>query len=439
MRDEKRGQGTPTTASAKIQEILDNCNDGGKIDLHVFREFPIDGLPDIYRDIIREYADALNAPIDYVAAGAFVGVATAAGFKWTIKHGAYSNSPVLWFMLVGASGTNKTEPIARLLEPLNARDLELGRQYNEELRQYRNAAAMGETPGLAPIERLIIIRDSTPEGRAVAMMNNPDRLLWLRDELAGIIMDFGRYSKSGEMQDLLTAWSGKTNKITRKNSETITIAKPYLNIIGGIQPMILAQLFSKSEFVWSGFNQRWLCAYPEPRPLEYKPSREIDRAQVMRWDGLITRILENSDQLAPESERELRLSLEAAQVHAEFERDIIDRWNATADDYEKAVLSKMKIQIFRLAAVVQIMWLYGGGEISREVCGETMRYCVRLCEYFIDTAQAARQDLGGVREPGKEETIKRLISLYPDANYTKLGEALGVTQQRISAIMRGKK
>ncbi len=127
------------------------------------------------------------------------------------------------------------------------------------------------------------------------------------------------------------------------------------------------------------------------------------------------------------------LSDGARQVYDHYCDLIIDEINASDDDYRRGMLSKFKIHILRLAATVQVM--HGGGEIS----GETMSYCQRLCDYFIECAQAVHEDITCDQQPrtiGNEEFIREIFRRYDVKSQSALADAMGITQPAISKALK---
>ena len=196
-------------------------DDDGMFSLHQPRKMPIDGLPAYVRQIIKEYAAALVAPVDFVAAAVLVAAATAAGKNCKVKTGIYTNHPSGWYALVAPSGFNKSEPVKQVLLPFTELDRGNYLRYREQLKQLED----GDNRDAVHWEQ-IIISDITPEARNQALMHNPVRLLSYCDELQGMMNNFCRYNKSGEVEQLLSIWSNAGYPVNRKKDIPLCITDP---------------------------------------------------------------------------------------------------------------------------------------------------------------------------------------------------------------------
>ena len=59
------------------------------------------------------------------------------------------------------------------------------------------------------------LSDSTPEARNQVLSVNPNGILLYRDELKGMIDDFCRYAKSGELSQMLSMFDSDTIVVNR--------------------------------------------------------------------------------------------------------------------------------------------------------------------------------------------------------------------------------
>jgi len=80
------------------------------------------------------------------------------------------------------------------------------------LRAYRQA---GDDKGDKPVFKQYVISDSTPEARNQVLSVNPNGILLYRDELKGMIDDFCRYAKSGELSQMLSMFDSDTIVVNR--------------------------------------------------------------------------------------------------------------------------------------------------------------------------------------------------------------------------------
>ncbi len=86
--------------------------------------------------------------------------------------------------------------------------------------------------------------------------------------------NFNRYNKGSEEQFWLSVWSGKAIRINRKTTEPTFIAKPFISVIGTIQPAVLNELADKRTE--NGFLDRLLFVAPENLKKEYWSETELN-------------------------------------------------------------------------------------------------------------------------------------------------------------------
>ena len=157
---------------------------------------PIDTYGKLAKSLINEFSQAYKVNPDVIGAIVLLIVGGGANRKITIRAWNYINSPCFWLGVVERSGSNKSEPMTRLLKPLAAINKDLIREYNKAYADFASSGSKG-TP---PARQKIIIADSTPEVRNALMVTNG--LVLVRDELNGFFKDIGRYSSSGEIENL---------------------------------------------------------------------------------------------------------------------------------------------------------------------------------------------------------------------------------------------
>ena len=109
--------------------------------------------------------------------------------------------------------------------------------------------------------------DVTVEGLAPILEQAPRGVLMIQDELAGWVAAMNQYKggKGNDRQFWLSTWSGKAHLVDRKAQGTvpISIPRPFVNVVGGIQPDMLGTL-ADPQGRSDGFVHRVLFSYPTP-------------------------------------------------------------------------------------------------------------------------------------------------------------------------------
>lgn len=407
----------------KIKDMID---DAGAI-------LPVDGLSPNATEMLRKVASSLQCPVDIALSAMFATVGVAMGKRVIIDDGKYRNYPCLWVCVVAPSGSNKSTPIRFFLQPLKDRDSYNYGVYREELRAYRQA---GDDKGDKPVFKQYVISDSTPEARNQVLSVNPNGILLYRDELKGMIDDFCRYAKSGELSQMLSMFDSDTIVVNRKSDEPLLIKDPFMSIIGSIQPSVLVDTFGNDNMMNNGFNQRWLFCYPESGMPEMYKDVSIPQSVISDWKDFIYNLIMYDFSVMG---GKIYIRGEAKRVYIDYYNSLQIK-KASADDYLSSVYSKLQIHVIRWAGVAHIL---GNSPTSIDITPEEMEYSVRCMDYFERCAlKVYRMLLEGrgnrheVKSMGKEEMIANVYHCTSPVSQRAVADALGITKQYVSKCLK---
>jgi hypothetical protein len=381
--------------------------------------FPVDLLPKWLQKLVYEHSESYATPQELWATAFLSGISAAAGKKFEIFTGNYSNYPQLWIMVVGSSGTGKSEAFKVAFDRLSEINKKRYVTYKSEREEWKAREEFVEKPHW----HQILIGDTTPEALFATLQYTESGLTLYRDELSGWFSDFGRYNKSGEIGHYLSIFDNNSFSVNRKNDDPLLIPKPLLNIFGTIQPSVLENVLNKNNAEQSGFAQRFLYLYPDFPPRKYKkiskpPSLSIyndfiDQLSKDKFDGLT------------------ELSVDADLEYGKFYDDM-EYLRAKSDDFWAAVYSKAQIQVLRLALVVKIARL-----VDERNTGYTelkdIQAAIGMQKYFIQSLIKFKEECG---EPilRQSDVIKNIYKVKPDASPTDIGKVFGVSKQYASKI-----
>ena len=407
----------------KIKDMID---DAGAI-------LPVDGLSPNATEMLRKVASSLQCPVDIALSAMVATVGVAMGKRVIIDDGKYRNYPCLWVCVVAPSGSNKSTPIRFFLQPLKDRDSYNYGVYREELRAYRQA---GDDKGDKPVFKQYVISDSTPEARNQVLSVNPNGILLYRDELKGMIDDFCRYAKSGELSQMLSMFDSDTIVVNRKSDEPLLIKDPFMSIIGSIQPSVLVDTFGNDNMMNNGFNQRWLFCYPESGMPEMYNDVSIPQSVISDWKDFIYNLIMYDFSVMG---GKIYIRGEAKRVYIDYYNSLQIK-KASADDYLSSVYSKLQIHVIRWAGVAHIL---GNSPTSIDITPEEMEYSVRCMDYFERCAlKVYRMLLEGrgnrheVKSMGKEEMIANVYHCTSPVSQRAVADALGITKQYVSKCLK---
>lgn len=360
--------------------------------------------------LLGDLAEGAGAPVEYTALAFLSVAASLVGGKRKVQP--YTGHPwaepcVLWVGLVGDPSANKSPAIDAVTEPLRAMEKDHAAAHSNALRMWQASAERAKaekvewiadvklatkdgvgTPSMpeaavepaAPERRRLLVGDATPEALGSILAGNPAGTLHMRDELAGWLMSFDRYSPGGR-QFWLEAYGGRPYVVDRQKHDREPIIIPFngVSVLGGIQPEKLAQaLLADTD---DGLVARFLWAWPEPIP--YRRPRRIADVDALarlyrRLDGLAWAAASDGTDTA------LTLSLDSAAA------DLFERWAGEAqaglDDagtLYKGFCGKLRGTVLRLSLVAELVrWAAGDGTEPRSITAHTIGAAIDFVEEF---------------------------------------------------------
>ncbi|MDP9477267.1 MAG: DUF3987 domain-containing protein, partial [Actinomycetota bacterium] len=242
-------------------------------------EFPLDALPKRAARLCKETARSLSAPVDLVAAPSLAVLASAVGNsrRARVKPG-WDEAPSLYIVQVAPPGGAKTPALNQAQRPATKEQARLKDVYHAQKKEYEKAlrenackpnAEKGDVPQ-EPKLQTTYVSDTTVEALGPVLEANPRGVLLIRDEMEALVSGLNQYKAGGKGNDrhfFKSTWSGSQVRIDRKTAdEPLILDSPYVSITGGIQPAMLHTLGGDRD---DGFMDRFLLAFPEPKPSRF--------------------------------------------------------------------------------------------------------------------------------------------------------------------------
>jgi putative DNA primase/helicase len=222
-----------------------------------------------------------------------------------------------------------------------------------------------------PQRRRLLVQDSTPEKLAEILSGNPEGTLHHRDELAGWLTSFDRYSPGGR-EFWLEAFGGRPFVIDRKSSpEPISVPFNGVSVVGGIQPEKLADaLFGRGK-PDDGLVARFLWAWPD-RPAYCRPRRPADMTVLSTVYSRLDDIDWGTDLAGNKVAVTIPLDPAAADAFEGFERHNREAGD-DAGGLFKSFCGKLPGVVLRLSIVAELArWAYQGGEQPKSISADTV-------------------------------------------------------------------
>jgi hypothetical protein len=193
----------------------------------------------------------------------------------------------IWVALVGLPSTKKSPIMRQAARELIRLDIELHRNYAEAMAQYEALAAEEKRKTRPPRQKRLRIEDTTIEAAQVVLMDSPDGVLCLQDELSGWFGAMDKYgSPRGAAKDRgfwMQSFNGGSYAVNRVIRGAGIIDNVSVSMLGGIQPEPMRKLVADSQD--DGLIQRLF-------PIVLKPATmgkdEPQLGVVSKCDALIS-------------------------------------------------------------------------------------------------------------------------------------------------------
>jgi putative DNA primase/helicase len=351
--------------------------------------------------LLAAIAEGTCAPIDYPATAFLSSCASLIGGKRRVKPyatSAWSEPSILWVGVVGDPSSRKSPALDAITGAL--RDIERDNAENHKLAirdwqekderakaskkawQESVAKAVKEgmrTPALPddavepaePVRRRTLIMDATPEAVGSILEGNPQGTLHFRDELAGWLTSFERYSPGGR-EFWLEAYGGRPFVIDRKGAAKGPLTIPFngVSVCGGIQPAKLADTLLNAPD--DGLVARFLWAWPDKLGVIRRPRAAADMVALENAYRRLESLSWGLDGDGRQTSITLPLSDRAADIFEQWEQD-----NNSVDEHAstlfKSFVGKMNGAVLRLALVGEfIRWAWSGGAEPATVSADAL-------------------------------------------------------------------
>lgn len=322
--------------------------------------FPLDALPTAMRVIATDLNKERHFPISYLGAIMLYATSVAIGSTVTLRFPAFDNIYAnLSVALVGTRGSNKSAPITALLRPLKEIDHNNCQQYNAEIRKYESLTPEQKNQLGKPSVKRILVSDSTIETLCQLLDTNKRGLGLFVDELTSWIGGFDRYRKSSSRVDesfYLSIYNCSPITIDRSSRSTvISIKKPFLSVIGSIQPSTLIRNITKDRIENGFFDRLLLANYEGPRFEPWTEDSPTEYISLSQWKELITRVYNLSlEYTAADKEQTMECHPQALKWIIDW-RNTIEEENALNSTTDvQALFKKTQVYCLRILIIINI-------------------------------------------------------------------------------------
>lgn len=425
----------PDTLRAEIEALaqaVEPWRPGDAYDL-AYRPFPVNALPAPIRGFVDAGALAIGCDPSYLALPLLSAIAAAIGNtrRLELKRG-WSAPPILWGAIVGESGTAKTPAFKLIMRPVRERQRKALERHAEATERFETDLARWDKNMAAwkrdknanddpprkpdpPEPERFIVSDTTVEALAPILLANPRGLLLARDELAGWMGSFDRYTGKGragaDSANWLSMFNAESIIVDRKTGipRTIYVPQAAVCVSGGIPPAILQRALGL-EHRESGLAARLLLICP-PRKAKQWTEADIDPGAEAELVRLFDRLYELQPATGEDDEPRpvlLRLSTDAKTAwKAYYNAHAVEQADLTGD--MAAAWSKLEEYAARLALVVHFTrWAAGDPMLTKVdiLDVSSMNAGIVLAKWF---KHEARRVYAMLDESDAERDKRRLV------------------------------
>lgn len=429
--------------------------DVSKLDL----EFPIDVFPEAIQTYILECKDTLNSSIDYMGCSLLWVASLCIGNSMFVEVKKGWNEPaIVWLALVGKAGIGKTPSISNILFPLEKQNNFEITKFNKEREKFNHyeklsVAEKKEHPEVKkPRKTQFIANDITSEALVEIHEENDNAVGIFKDELAGWLKDMNKYKQGSDLEFWLSTWSGKSVNLNRISRPGSFVPKPFIPVIGGIQPSIFNTFYTE-ENKDNGFMDRMLLSYPDLK-VEMYNDRDMSENTISWFSDTITSMYEGVVNKMIDRDYQGKIISKVARFSPEAKVEWIRIFNEISkvqnseeeNEYMKSMLPKQKSYVPRFALLLNFLNSIGKENFDYNIISvDSILKAEKMSKYFISMAKKVKIDSiesSRIKEVIKKSggnTKEKLFAIYtdnPNINAKEVAEHLGVSPQAIYRYLK---
>ena len=449
-------QGFGDRVKAKIDQLQPIIDEKPTIET---TEFPIDIFPEEIQYYIQECADKLQMNVDYMGCSLLwlISVICGNAFEVQVKAG-WKEKASIWLALVGQAGIGKTPSIDRIIFPLqkiNNREIkkyiDARKEYDEfnKLSKKEQKATYGEFYKVdEPKKTQFIVNDITLEALVDLHQQSDNSVGVFKDELAGWLKDMNKYRAGSDLEFWLSCWSGKSVNVNRMTRAGSFVDKPFIPVLGGIQPTIFNNLTTE-ETKENGFMDMLLLSFPEAS-VDYFVEDEVSEELITFYREVITKFYKEVNKRVKREYDEIKpttlkfTALGKAEWVRIFNKITDNQNNDNENQYLKSMYPKQKSYIPRFALLIHVFKCFFNDFKEVELLSaDSVLKAEKLSDYFVNNAKKVKMDSNETYElkshiSNKTKTIDKVKAIWdndPNFNRSKVAELLGVSRQQVIRIV----
>ena len=383
----------------------------------------------------RKQAKYLNTNPDALFVSTLPSVATLIGNRQVVevsRDTEFFIKPILRVMIVGESGTGKSNIINAGSNSIKKRDGQLMADYAEDLEHWLSLSAEDQEKVDKPIKKQYVFKNINFDGLYKNLMANGGTALILRDELKGYFdmltskAGYGDY----QVQDL-ELFEGESISKERQNSDiSYYIKNPVVNILGTVQWKVLSDIFAHDNDT-NGTSARWII-WCGDLPIYDRVKNNGDESWAIFQKGLLevltTQPIDNL----------LSIDNDADDYLMEWYRTKIKPLITTTDIAQiRSKCSKLVTEAIKIAQCLHPIHYYyssisGVAVNKNSIHFETIKRACYLSEYLLKHFQYGYTLTQDSLIDGQLTKILTIIERKKEVTATQIHKTLGGSRSKVS-------
>lgn len=351
------------------------------IETEKINHFPISVFPENVQNYINQMNNTLNYSKDFMSCSLIFAISAINGnkYKLKVKNGWIAPS-IFWFAIVGEPGTMKSHPVHEFIKPLHDIDKISKGYFDSDVGRWESEGSKGRKPQF----KQIIVNDYTLEALHEIHSFNKRGIGLYKDELVGFLNDMNKYRKGSDEQFWLESFNNKSYIINRVTKDPKLIDNININLIGTIQPSVLAKV--AKQYDGNGLIDRFLytSAEKEIYPINNK---DVDLDLLEWYNKKLNKFEDENIYIDIEDTVILRFTEEAFNRYIEIDEEIVNIQRSESES--KSIcnyLSKMKSYMPRFCLILSLIdKVFDGKEF--EITEKYVDDSWLICKYFVNSAK----------------------------------------------------
>lgn len=414
-----------------ILDLIDSndFNTTNKIlsDLVIYIEKDLPIFNSNYREIIKDVCDTFNAPTGFYIPSVLSAISTAIGKNITVQDcRGVKEKASLYVCIVSNSGTGKTPAINWCISPIT-------KIHTENRKAYKQEQLEAEQQEIEFSKKFsdLYVSDTTIEALTTAL-DSSNGMIYFRDELIGWLKDMNKYRSGSDDLFYMQLWNSNDVISTKRQTKSIYVENPFLNVLGGTQPKRLGE-FTKNFATDSGFFQRILFSYPDAE-IKDRTNKKENKELKNLYTQLLTKIYTDCRNI--DNEITLELSDAGNQNITLFVNHFIKKQQRLykSNSLIVEILSKLETYLLRFILIFEVM---DNDEIdwTRHVSETSIIKSISMVLYFYWNVHKVinMNNLNSLYTNDSDRIIHRILSSkFNQGEVFTTGQAVNIVGNKFS-------